>query len=192
VKRYIYIIFLFLIFYNAVLACQCPVTVLNEQELKKYDIIFKGSIKTINLKGEKSEAIFLVSELYKGMLPAEFKIFFNDADACKIDMRVGDEWIIYTNYYQMENAKLDFCSRSRKYIKNSKEDFFVELTGVSYDDELSYLQKNLGIHKLMKENPNKVEQRNILPNQKQFVLLLVCSLIFMVLFLWLFNRYFKF
>lgn len=183
---------MFFYFHNAALACQCPVTALNEQEIKKYDIIFKGSIKTINLKGEKSEAIFLVSELYKGMLPAEFKIIFNDADACKIDMRVGDEWIIYTNYYQMENAKIDFCSRSRKYIKNSKEDFFVELTGISYDEELSYLQKNLGIHKLMKEKPNRVEQRNILPNQKQFVLLLVCSLIFMVLFLWLFNRYFKF
>lgn len=191
-KRYLIFIFIFFYLYNAVLACQCPVTVLNEQELKKYDIIFKGSIKTIKLKGEKSEAIFLVSELYKGMLPAEFKIIFNDADACKIEMRVGDEWIIYTNYYQMENAKIDFCSRSRKYIKNSKEDFFVELTGISYEDELSYLQKNLGIHKLMKENPNRVEQRNILPNQKQFVLLLVCSLIFMVLFLWLFNRFFKF
>ena len=173
------------------LACQCPLSSLNEKELQKYEIIFKGKIKSITLNKENSEAIFLVSELYKGMLADDFKILFNDIDACKLELRVGDEWIIYSNYYQIDNAKLDFCSRSRKYIKNIKEDFFAETTGISYDEEQRYLQENLGLHKLMKKNPNIVENRNILPDQSQFVVILICSMLGLIIFYWLFGKLFK-
>ena len=173
------------------LACQCPLSTLDQKELQKYEIIFKGKIKSIKLDKEKSEAIFIVSELYKGMLADDFKIIFNDADVCKLELRVGDEWIIYTNYFQIDNAKLDFCSRSRKYIKNIKEDFFAETTGITYDEELRYLQENLGLHKLMKNNPNVVENRNIIPNNNQFIIVLICSMLGLIAFYWLFNKLFK-
>jgi hypothetical protein len=110
------------------LACQCPLSTLDQKELQKYEIIFKGKIKSIKLDKEKSEAIFTISELYKGMLADDFKVLFNDADVCKLELRAGDEWIIYTNYFQVDNAKLDFCSRSRKYIKNIKEERIVSQT----------------------------------------------------------------
>jgi hypothetical protein len=172
-------------------ACQCPLSKLDQKELQKYEIIFKGKIKSIKLDKEKSEAIFTISELYKGMLADDFKILFNDADVCKLELRAGDEWIIYTNYFQVDNAKLDFCSRSRKYIKNIKEDFFAETTGITYDEELRYLQENLGLHKLMKNNPNVVENRNIIPNNNQFIIVLICSMLGLIAFYWLFNRLFK-
>jgi hypothetical protein len=173
------------------IACQCPLTSLTDKELAKYDIIFKGSIKSIKLNKETSEAIFTISELYKGIIAQDFKIIFNDDDVCKLELRVGDEWIIYTSYYQIDNAKLDFCSRSRKYIKNIKEDFFAETTGISFDEELRYLQTNLGLHKLLKNNPNKVENRNIIPNTNQFIIFLICSVLGLLLFYWLFNKFFK-
>jgi hypothetical protein len=173
------------------IACQCPLSTLDQKELQKYEIIFKGKIKSIKLDKEKSEAIFIVSELYKGMLADDFKIIFNDGDVCKLELRVGDEWIIYTNYFQVDNAKLDFCSRSRKYIKNIKEDFFAETTGITYDEELRYLQENLGLHKLMKNNPNVVENRNIIPNNNQFIIVLICSMLGLIAFYWLFNKLFK-
>ena len=56
-------------------ACQCPLSTLDSKELVKYEIIFKGKVKSINLNKENSEAIFIVSELYKGMLADNFKIF---------------------------------------------------------------------------------------------------------------------
>jgi len=171
------------------IACQCPLSTLDQKELQKYEIIFKGKIKSIKLDKEKSEAIFIVSELYKGMLADDFKIIFNDGDVCKLEL--GDEWIIYTNYFQVDNAKLDFCSRSRKYIKNIKEDFFAETTGITYDEELRYLQENLGLHKLMKNNPNVVENRNIIPNNNQFIIVLICSMLGLIAFYWLFNKLFK-
>ncbi|MES2762055.1 MAG: hypothetical protein V4677_07610 [Bacteroidota bacterium] len=182
-----------LLFFAAKLsfACQCPLSALDQKELLKYEVIFKGKIKFINLNKENSEAVFMVSELYKGMLGEDFTILFNDTDPCKLELRVGDEWIIYSNYYQIHNAKLDFCSRSRKYIRNIKEDYFAETTGISYDEEQRYLQENLGLHKLMKKNPNTVEDRNIIPDQTQFVVILICSMLGLILFYWLFGKFFK-
>ena len=174
-----------------ILACQCPLTTLNEKEIAKYDIIFKGSLKSLKLNKENSEAIFSISELYKGLISQDFKILFNNEDPCKLELRVGDEWVIYSNYYQVDNSKLDFCSRSRKYIKNIKEDYYAETTGISYEEELRYLQTNLGKHKLLKNNPNKVENRNIIPNNIQFIVILASSILGLLLFYWLINKLFK-
>ncbi|MES2134290.1 MAG: hypothetical protein V4506_18230 [Bacteroidota bacterium] len=185
-----YILLLLLISKLSV-ACQCPVTSLTEAELAKYDIIFKGKIKSVKLNKGNSEAIFTVSELYKGLVSVEFTLLFDDADACKLELRPGDEWVIYANYHQIDNAKLDFCSRSRKFFKNVGEDFFEETTGVSFGEEVQFLQTKLGLHKPLKENPNKVENRNILPNTNQMILGFVCSLLGLLLFYWLFNRFFK-
>jgi hypothetical protein len=189
--KHLTIIFLFILASKLSIACQCPLTTLTDKELVKYDIIFKGTIKSIKLNKLNSEAIFTISELYKGIIAQDFKIIFNDEDVCKLELRVGDEWIIYTNYNQIDNAKLDFCSRSRKYIKNLKEDFFTETTGISYDEEQHYLQTNLGLHKLLKNNPNRIENRNIIPSSNQFIFFLICSVLGLLLFYWLFNKFFK-
>ena len=185
------IIALMLLSINVAVACQCPLTSLSEKDISKYDIIFKGTIKSISLNKEKSEAIFNISELYRGVIADNFKVLFNDLDECKLDLRQGDEWIIYTSYHQIDNAKLDFCSRSRKYIKNINEDFFAVTTGVSYDEELLFLQTKLGLHKPLKNNPNKVENRNILPSTNQLIITLIVSLSAIVVFYRVFNRFFK-
>jgi len=190
-KQLIYIL-LFILISKLSLACQCPLTSLNETEIGKYDLIFKGKILSINLKeNANSEAVIEIEELYKGNSYKTFKLMFNEADPCKLELRVGDEWIIYTNYKQMDNGVLDFCSRSRKFFKNIKEDFFMVTTGVSYDEELKYLQTKLGLHKLLKENPNKVENRNQLPSKNQFIIILICSLVGVILFYWLLKKILK-
>ena len=134
---------------------------------------------------------FTIEELYKGDISQNFKVYFNNEDVCKFDMRMCDEWIIYTNYYQINNSKLDFCSRRRYFIKNSKEDFFTETTGTSYEEELRYLQTKLGLHKIATNNSNKVENRNIIPNTSQFIITLLFSLAGMVFFIWLVGKFLK-
>ena len=173
------------------LACQCPLSTLNEKEIAKYEIIFRGSVKSIKLNKLNSEAIFTVAELYKGVIAQDFKIYFNNDDPCKLELRVGDEWIIYANYFQVNNAKLDYCSRSRFYIRNIKEDFFTETTGISFDEELRYLQSNLGLHKLLKKDLNNVENRNIIPNTNQLITTLFCSILGVIGFYIIVNRLFK-
>lgn len=172
-------------------ACQCPITALSDKELTKYDLIFKGKIQSIKLNKEQSEALFLVEELYKGNAASSFKILFNDLDNCKLELRAGDEWIIYTNYHQIDNAKLDFCSRSRKFFKVAKEDFFAVTTGISYEEELKFLQAKLGLHKLLKDNPNKVENRNIIPSSNQFIIIIVCSILGVLMIYVIVNKLFK-
>ncbi len=184
-------ILLFLLISKLSLACQCPLTSLTDAELAKYDIIFSGKIKSIKLDKSRSEALFTVNELYKGIVSVEFKLLFDNEDQCKLDLRVGDEWIIYANYHQIDNAKLDFCSRSRKFIQNVKEDFFAETTGVSYSEEIHFLQTKLGLHKPLKKNPNAVENRNIIPTTNQMIIGFICSLLGLFLFYWIFNRIFK-
>jgi hypothetical protein len=186
------LIFIFFLISKLSLACQCPLTALNEVEIGKYDLIFKGKILSLNLKeGSNSEAVIEINELYKGNSFKKFKLLFNEADPCNLELRAGDEWIIYTNYKQIDNGQLDFCSRSRKFFKNIKEDFFMVTTGVSFDEELKYLQTKLGLHKLLKENPNKVENRNQLPNKNQFIIMLICSLVGVILFYWLIKKILK-
>jgi hypothetical protein len=186
-----FIIIVFLLLGKLSFACQCPVTDLSDKELNKYDLIFKGKIQTIKLNKEKSEAMFLVEELYKGNTAPTFKILFNDLDNCKLELRAGDEWIIYTSYRQIDNAKLDFCSRSRKYFEVAKEDFFAVTTGISYDEELHFLQTKLGLHKLLKDNPNKVENRNVIPSSNQFIIIIICSIAGVLMIYVIVNKLFK-
>ena len=189
-KLHFFLIFLYVsIHLNA---CQCPLISLSKDELNKCDLIFKGKIESIKITNTiNSEAVFYVDELYKGNVAQHFVVFFNDKDACKLPMRVGDEWIIYTNYKQIDKGKLNFCSRSRTYIKNVKEDFFAVTTGVSYDEELRFLQTTLGLHKLLKDVPNRAENRNIIPNKNQFILTLLVSLLGIIGFYWLIKKVLK-
>jgi hypothetical protein len=181
----------FILYGQFIFACQCPVTELSEKELMKYDLIFKGKIQSIKLNKERSEAMFLVEELYKGNTAPSFRIIFNDLDNCKLELRAGDEWIIYTNYHQVDNAKLDFCSRSRKFFKVAKEDFFAVTTGISYEEEMRFLQTKLGLHKLLKDNPNKVENRNIIPSNNQFIIIIICSIAGVLMIYVIVNKLFK-
>jgi hypothetical protein len=176
--------FLVLLSYKS-FACQCPLTALNEAETNKYDIVFKGKITSVKLSKERSEAQFTIQELYKGPIGETFTILFNDADECKLELQSGDEWIIYANFRQVNNAQLDFCSRSRKFFKNAKEDFF------AYDEEMKYLQAKLGLHTCLKSNPNMSENRNIIPSSGQFIIFIVCSIIGVIVFYWLVNKFLK-
>jgi len=185
-----YIIFLILLSYRS-FACQCPLTALNEAETNKYDIVFKGKITSVKLLNERSEALFTIRELYKGPIGEIFTVLFNDADECKLELTAGDEWIIYANFRQVNNAQLDFCSRSRKFFKNAKEDFFAVTTGISYDEEMKYLQTKLGLHTCLKSNPNMSENRNIIPSSGQFIIFIVCSIIGVIIFYLLVNKFLK-
>jgi hypothetical protein len=173
-------------------ACQCPFTNLSIEECNKYEIIFRGSILSAKAcENNKSEAIFKINELYKGIIPATFKIIYDCGTECSQNFSVGEEWIIYTKYKHIDDGKMDWCSRSRKYFKNEKEDFYLVGSGKTYHEELVFLQKTLGTHTVLKENPNKVEGRNILPNQTELIITLLCSIAGIVLFYYLFNKFFK-
>lgn len=174
-------------------ACQCPLTSLSLGECDKYEIIFRGKVDSVKSCNRNfGEAFFKVSELYKGNIPATFKVLFECGVPCAMNFRVGEEWIIYSNFKQIGNAKIDWCGRSRKYFKFAKEDFYTVTYGNDYEEELVFLRKNLGLHRALAETKNAAENRNLRPSTNQTIFILVCSLLVIILFYWLFNKYFKF
>jgi hypothetical protein len=187
-----FILVVFLTFSYSSKACQCPVSKLDEVALNQYELIFRGKIIKLNPNERKSEAIFEVIDLFKGNATKEFTVVYDATDPCKLDLREGDEWLIYSNYIQIDRVKLDYCSRSRRFFKNIKEDYFAEVTGLSYEEEYRFLTEKLGFHKLLKQNENQVKNRNIIPSKMQFIITILVSLVAMVVFYWLFNKFFKF
>jgi hypothetical protein len=181
-----------LLFRAGLKACQCPLTQLSLEECHKYEIIFKGKIlRVADCGGRFGEAIFEVQELYKGNATSEFKVLFECKVECAQTFRPGDEWIIYSRYKQIDNAKMDWCSRSRKYFRMENEDFYTVSYGNDYYDEVKFLRDNLGIHRLISEHKNQDQHRNIRPDTSQMILVLLCSLAGIILFYYLFNRFFR-
>jgi hypothetical protein len=184
---------LFLFVRSICLACQCPVTTLSLAECNKYEIIFQGRVDSVRTCNRNfGEAFFTVDELYKGNITKQFRILFECDVPCAQTFNPGEIWIIYTNFKQISNGKMDWCSRSRKYFKVAKQDFYTVNYGNDYDDEVKFLQDNLGLHRMTAETKNAAENRNIRPDSNQMIIILVCSLAAIILFYWLFNKFFKF
>lgn len=176
-------------------ACQCPPTQLSLEECNKYEIIFKGKIlRVMDCDHKFGEAVFEVEELYKGNATKEFKVLFECHEECAQKFNVGDEWVIYSRYKQVDNAKMDWCSRSRKYFRIEQEDFYTVNYSNDYYDEVKFLREKLGLHRLLVTKKNTIdnlESRNPRPNTTGMILVLVCSLAGIVLFYYLFNRFFR-
>lgn len=173
-------------------ACQCPLTRLSLEECNKYEIIFKGKILSVEDCGHKfGEAIFEIQELYKGNAPKEFKVLFECGVECAQKFNAGEEWIIYSRYKQIDNAKMDWCSRSRKYFKVEQEDFYTVNYGNDYYDEVKFLQDNLGVHRVLVEHKSQIDNRNTRPDATQMIFILVLSVVSVVVFYYLFNRFFR-
>jgi hypothetical protein len=173
-------------------ACQCPVTQLNLDECAKYDLIFKGKItKIIPCDKKFGEALFEVEELFKGNATQLFTVLFDCNEECAQQLNAGEEWIIYTNYKQIHNAKLDWCSRSRKYFRNPKEDFYAVNYGNDYFEELDFLRTKLGQHRLLADKEPSTENRNKLPDNNQSLMFLLISIAVVVIFYVIFKRFFR-
>jgi hypothetical protein len=181
----------FLFAFTAGKCCECPLSVLSMEEAEKYEVIFRGTIVSVKDCGSRfGEAMFRVDELYKGNATREFKILFECGVPCQQAFNRGDEWIIYSRYKQLDNALMDWCSRSRKYFRNEKEDFYKVNYGNDYFEELRFLRSNLGLHRTLSERP-QVTGRNQIPGIRGSVIIILCSVGVILLFYWVFNRYFR-
>jgi len=194
IKAFILFLSYFLFFnVNSSIACTCPLTTLSLAECDKYQIIFRGKVVSHTTCTDKpGETVFQILDLFKGKVHEKFKVLYHCNEPCSSTFNPGEEWIIYTNYKQVDNARLDWCSRSRKFIKNFKEDYYAQTYGNSYDEEVAFLRKNLGTYKVMEDREeNAAGKRNILPSKTQFIVTLFISMAVVILFIQLFKKYFK-
>jgi hypothetical protein len=186
------IISYFLLLTSDFFACQCPLTKLSSEECNKYDIIFRGRIVKDSVNGKRGEALFEVTELYKGVVSGSFRLSYELDGDCAQGFMVGEEWIIYTTYKQANVGNMDWCSRSRKYFKNEKLDFYAVTYGNDYDTELKFLRNNLGLHKPLAAPEAKPDwQGNQIPTQTEFIVYLLLSIAGVVGFIFLVKKFLK-
>jgi len=184
------LVVLLLNFSEPLSACQCPLTTLSLKESDKYELIFKGKIVSVkNCEGKFGEALFEIDELYKGNATPKFTVLFECGGECAIGFNAGEEWIIYSRYKQINNALMDWCSRSRKFFKFDKEDFYTETYGNDYEDEVKFLRDSLKLHRLLKEEKKDDNNRNKLPGLSDTIYLLLGSIAAVVIFLILARRF---
>lgn len=185
-----FVLLLVLFFTGTSKACDCPLSTLSMAECDKYEIIFKGKVKEVKPCGGKfGEALFEVQELYKGNATREFTVLFECGGECALGFNAGEEWIIYSKYKQINNALMDWCSRSRKYFRFAKEDFYTSTYGNDYEDELAFLRDKLKLHRLLQDENKDNNNRNKLPGLSDTIYLLLGSIAVVVIFLVLVRRF---
>jgi hypothetical protein len=193
-KQYVVLLFtaILLSFSEYALACQCPPTSLSMEETEKYEVIFRGTIQKVTPCGDRpGEALFRIEELYKGNAEARFAVQFDCDDECAVGFKEGEEWIIYSRYRQVNVARMDWCSRSRKFFRHEREDFYKVNYGNDYFEELRFLREKLGLHRVIEKKDQQDGHRNRLPDMRSAILLVLVSVAGILLFYYLFRRFFR-
>lgn len=176
-------------------SCDCPpLTNLSVENVKQYNLIFKGCADSISFKNNSATAWFTIVELYKGSSHKQIEIQIEYLADCQFKIEKGDEWIIYANYKNFGNATVSPCGRSRKYFSAIEDDYFTVINRLSYEDELAFLKNNLGVHPFIQTESTDaplLHREIIHPSNTQVLIWLLFSLIGFLLIYYLFKKYVK-
>jgi len=180
-----------------IISCDCPpLNKINSQELKKYDVIFIGTVDTILSIDDRgmATAIFIVDTVFKGNIEREVAIFYDAISSCMMSFEKGQKWLIYSKYKRFDYIVAEFCEHSRRCFSNNEDDKHYSLISQqSYSSEKEFLVKTLGVQKLIDKNKLNEQQKlhrphNIQPSGYAKLILLASSLIVMVGIYWFFIK----
>ena len=188
----LFLLFLFNSFFS--FSCECPaLPKLDLNYCNGYEFIFKGTVVSVGKCNEINKARFKLNELYRGVSPEEIDVYFDCSSNCAMNFIVGEEWIIYSNYAQLGKPKVNFCSRSRKYIQNENkiQTEYVN-TDITFDKEKNFLTENFGLHHFLRTNNNAdFSHQNLRPDSLGVIILILISIAGFVVFYYLFNKFSK-
>ncbi|MEO6882752.1 MAG: hypothetical protein ABI199_01870 [Bacteroidia bacterium] len=194
----IFFLFAFSCLVKSAIACDCPPIQQNiQQQSRTYAVIFEGKVDSVSvISGKYASVYFNVSELFKGKSYAESQVRFDCSTSCQLNFTPKETWIIYANYYKYGELEIKFCSRSRKLIADTTQDYYSVNNGMSFKNELAFLQKNFGSQPLLNEDTIALQheeeaQRLTHPTGVQALWLVGISFVVVTAFLYFFNKYFK-
>jgi len=184
---------LVLSFSKPVFSCDCPnLPKLTSEYTNKYNLIFRGTVQKVSNCNEINHATFQIQELYKGESKKEIEIYFDCSSDCKINFNVGETWIIYANYIQLNKPKVELCSRSRKLVDNEiKVATNFIASDLGFNEECDWLKQNLGIKTInLEDNIKTVDtHRNQLPEKEFSLVLIIISLFFFLVLIFFLKKY---
>ncbi len=188
-------VFLFLVALQAHAICDCLIggkpTVKNTST---YDIIFIGKVDSVAAKDEKPRVWLSVTAVYKGVALKRMPLFFQSVGECSMKFEKGQEWIIYADYERYGEGAVDYCSRSRRRIANEHMDMYLETSGVTFDGEIEFLEKNYKRTAPVEPNDDKQpipDRHNEIPKGWTPVWLILASTAGAILIYWLFRKFSK-
>ncbi len=169
---YLRIVFILIAIMHATgsFACACKsLPPLTQDLTKKYELIFCGKIDSVSACGDKGWAIayFTISDLYKGVIDEKIAIHFDCSSSCMMSFSENEEWLIYANYLEFDQASVIFCSPSRKYFQKVEDDFYMIETHRSYEEEKNFLKTTLGIQPFSQKEKWNEEQAELKPHNEQ-------------------------
>ena len=184
---------LVLSFSKPVFSCDCPnLPKLTSEYTNKYNLIFRGTVQKVSNCNEINHATFQIQELYKGESKKEIEIYFDCSSDCKMNFNVGETWIIYANYIQLNKPKVELCSRSRKLVDNEiKVATNFIASDLGFNEECDWLKQNLGIKTInLEDNIKTVDtHRNQLPEKEFSLVLIIISLFFFLVLIFFLKKY---
>ncbi|HEU4719032.1 MAG TPA: hypothetical protein VFU15_14410 [Bacteroidia bacterium] len=180
------------LFFLHAFACNCPTVALTKENLAAYDFIFTGKVVAVSGCSDDASVSFEIEKLYRGKSYREAQLKFDCTSDCGMTFSPGEEWIIYAKYVGYGKAEVKFCSFSRKYVADDKNDFVTPLHGMSYAMENEWLEKTLGVQELNVRNPeDDMHHENIHPSQQQALLYFGLGLAGLLVLLFLTKKFLR-
>ncbi|MBL0048448.1 MAG: hypothetical protein IPP32_10180 [Bacteroidetes bacterium] len=173
--------------FASLLACDCkqqsPLTIV---ECIKFDAILQCKIDSVSSCNTRSIAYTQVIEVYKGVQHGAVQLSFDCSSSCQMSFAKGERWLVYGKLNALHQLEVNFCDRNRKYFAAAKDDYFAVNTGLSFEDEIAYLKKNIGFKVKNAQHPSGksidiTQRENALGSGGNNLLLLLASLIFFLI-----------
>lgn len=131
---------------QGVWACKCAPTALTIVECRKFDLIVQCKILSVSACTDgRSIAEASVLELYKGEQTEKVSFSFDCASSCLMSFSKNETWLIYAKKNAENQFEISLCDRNRMRFTKPADDFNLTNTGISFEDEISYLKKNIGL-----------------------------------------------
>ena len=124
-------------------ACICDPWKPLEKDQKQYNLIFQGTIVSIDTSGAQGVAKINVSKYFLGSGPSQLDLKYDNLSDCRVAFFPGEEWIIYGNYKTFGNHHVHFCSHSRIRLPDSTDYYFTERS-MNFEKEIQNLESIYG------------------------------------------------
>jgi len=172
-------VFFFIISFKT-FSCECKdLEFIDKQTCSKYDAIALVNVVGIGECIEEKQQVFIeVVELYTGEIKRQ-DIFVTECNnSCALPVEKDDQWIAYINKNNAQDNLMEFCSHSRKQLPAGVSDYHDQMSGKTFNEELSFLQENFTVNEYYDNSlkPRKYQKISI----KTTVILLLSGLVFMV------------
>ncbi|CAN5182028.1 hypothetical protein BH09BAC5_BH09BAC5_20830 [soil metagenome] len=173
-------------------ACDCKSLPLSLDAIKSDELIFIGDVIAISGCDKTAKATFEVKELFRGKCFKNTIVEFDCSSDCQMSFAPGQTWIIYSKYKKYGEVEVNFCGFSRMKMKNANEDYNTIVHGMSFEDEVIWLKKNLGDKEInSKDFAQEQHHENIHPNGMQTLYYLFAGFLGLVVFYLLGRKFLK-